>query len=312
MNVPTIHVVGRGVVGRRLHRLLGDRTVKVHVPRAIDGAAIQEGDVVVFAHGTAHAPLAAPIIERGAHVVTIGDTLDDVRQLLEFDGSAHFHGSTVVVGAGMAPGLSGLIARHLAVQLHSVDEIHIAVHGTAGPACARDHHRSLRGWAPGWHDGEWVDSFCGSGRELCWFPEPIGALDCYRARMASPILLHHSFPDAVRVSARRSARRRDRLTARLPMLASPHQEGGVGGLRVELRGGAVDGSRQCLIAGIAELVGTTAAATAAAFATLILDEGLPTGVVVPGDEQLPTTELLRRTISFGVRLQEFTGIAQPS
>jgi hypothetical protein len=312
MNVPTIHVVGRGVVGRRLHRLLGDRSVIVHAPRTIDLSAIQEGDVVVFAHGTAHAPLAAPIIERGAHVVTVGDTLDDVRQLLEFDGSAQFHGSTVVVGAGMTPGLSGLIARHLAVQLHSVDEIHIAIHGTAGPACARDHHRSLRGWAPGWHDGEWVDSFCGSGRELCWFPEPIGALDCYRARMASPLLLHHSFPDATRVSARRSARRRDRLTARLPMMASPHQEGGVGGLRVELRGGAADGSRQCLIAGIAELVGTTAAATAAAFATLILDEGLPTGVVVPGDEQLPTTELLRRTTSYGVRLQEFTGIAQPS
>jgi len=147
---------------------------------------------------------------------------------------------------------------------------------------------------------------------LCWFPEPIGALDCYRARMASPILLQHSFPGVKRVSARRSARRRDRLTARLPMLSPPHQEGGVGALRVELRGGAADGSRQCVIAGIAELVGTTTAATAAAFATMIIDEGLPIGVVVPGDENLPTTELLRRTTSYGVRLQEFTGIPQPS
>ena len=312
MSVPTIHLVGSGVVGRRLRRTLGDRAVAVHVPRAIDHSVIREGDVVVFVHGTAHAPLVARVIERGAHVVTVGDTLDDVRELLEFDASARGRGTTVVVGAGMTPGLSGLIARHLAAQLHVVDEIHIAIHGTAGPACARDHHESLRGWAPGWHDGAWVDTFCGSGRELCWFPEPIGALDCYRARMASPVLLHHSFPDVTRVSARRSARRRDRLTARLPMLSPPHQEGGVGALRVELRGGAADGSRHCLIAGIAELVGTTAAATAAAFAALIVDEGLPSGVVVPGDEHLPTTELLRRITIYGVRLQEFTGIPQAS
>lgn len=295
-----------------MHRLLGDRAVKIHDPRAIDDASVHGGDVVVLAHGTAHAPLVPALLGRGAHVVTVGDTLNDVRELLALDESAQRAGATLVVGAAMAPGLSGLMARHLASQLHVVDEIHIAIHGTAGPTCARDHHQSLRGWAPGWHDGEWVDTFCGSGRELCWFPEPVGAQDCYRARMASPVLLQHSFPEVTRVSARRSARRRDRLTARLPMLSPPHQEGGVGALRVELRGGAADGSRHCLIAGIAELVGTTAAATAAAFATLILDEGLSAGVVVPGDERLPTQELLRRTIGYGVRLQEFTGIPQPS
>ncbi len=43
-------------------------------------------------------------------------------------------------------------------------------------------------------------------------------------------------------------------------------EGGVGAVRVEVRGQDVDGHRQTLIAGIAELVGTSAAATATAFA----------------------------------------------
>ena len=78
---------------------------------------------------------------------------------------------------------------------------------------------------------------------LCWFPEPVGALDCYHAEIASPVLLHHSFPEVDRIDVRRSARRRDRFTARLPMLRPPHPEGGVGALRVEVRGSAADGAR---------------------------------------------------------------------
>ena len=83
----------------------------------------------------------------------------------------------------MCPGLSGLLVRHLADQLASSDEIHIAVHGTAGPACARQHHRALAGQRR-WRlrDGDWVRRPAGSGRELCWFPEPVGAYDCYRGR----------------------------------------------------------------------------------------------------------------------------------
>jgi hypothetical protein len=152
----------------------------------------------------------------------------------------------------------------------------------------------------------------GSGRELCWFPEPIGAKDCYRARIAAPVLLHEVFPDVARISARRSARRRDRLTAWLPMLRPPHVEGATGALRVEVRGSGTGGARRCLIAGIAELVGTATAATAAAFVTAVIAGELPAGVVVAGDRTLDTDQLLRRVESFGVRLQEFTGVPQPA
>jgi hypothetical protein len=194
----------------------------------------------------------------------------------------------------------------------TVDEIHVAVHGTAGPSCARVHHRSLSGLAPSWLDGEWVDDVGGSGRELCWFPEPIGAKDCYRARSAAPLTLQRAFPEVERVSSRRSARRRDRFTAWLPMLSPPHPEGGVGGLRIEVRGSDDLGGRQTLVAGVAELVGTAAAATAAAFATAIADGILPAGVRVSADADLPTVEILHRVERFGVRLQEFTGIPQPT
>lgn len=287
--------------------MLHHRPMIVHDPRWADVSGVTDGDVVVLAHGGAHAPAVPGLVARGLHVVTVGDSLDDTRDLLDLDPGD----VTVVVGAALSPGLSGLVARHLAGQLELVDEIHVAVHGTAGPACARSHHRSLSGMSIGWHDGEWVDYVGGSGRELCWFPEPIGAKDCYRARLASPVLLHRTFPNVERISARRSARRRDRFTAWLPMLRPPHPEGGVGALRVEVRGADATGARRCLIAGVAELVGTAAAATAAAFVTALADGELPLGTVIASDAALDTVGLLRRVESFGVRLQEFTGVPQP-
>jgi hypothetical protein len=186
------------------------------------------------------------------------------------------------------------------------------LHGTAGPSCARNHHRSLSGRALSWRDGEWWQSLGGGGRELCWFPEPIGALDCYHAEIASPVVLHHSFPEAARVDARRSARRRDRFTARLPMLSPPHPEGAVGALRVEVRGSAADGARLTRVLGIAELVGMASAAVAAVFAAAALAGEFPPGMVVTSDARLDTVGLLRRLEEAGVRLQEFTGVPQPS
>jgi hypothetical protein len=288
--------------------MLGDLPVIVHDPRWADVTGVHDGDVVVLAHGGDHAAQVAGLLRRGLHVVTLAEQIDDTRQLIEVDSGST--GTSLIVGAAMSPGLAGLIARHLADQLAIVDEIHVAVHGTAGRSCARVHHRSLSGLAPGWHDRQWLDYVGGSGRELCWFPEPIGALDCYRARTSVPLLLHRAFPTVERISGRRSARRRDRLTAWLPMLSPPHQEGGIGALRVEIRGADADGGRRCLIAGVAELVGSTAAATAAAFVMALLEGRLPSGVVVAGQAGLPNDELLGRVQSFGVRLQEFTGVPQ--
>lgn len=304
----TVHIVGRGVVADRLRRMLDGRSVVTHDGRWPATSGLHVGDIVVLAHGGEHAPGVPSLLDRDLHVVTVGDALDDAAALLDLDvdGTA----GSLVVGAAMSPGLSGLLARHLASSFAVVDEIHIAIHGTAGPACAREHHRSLSGLSPSWRDGHWVEDVGGSGRELCWFPEPVGAKDSYRARIASPLMLHRAFPEVERISARRSARRRDRFTAWMPMLRPPHPEGGVGALRVELRGAEPSGARRCVIVGVAELVGMAAAATAAAFVTAIGDGQVPSGLVVAGDASLPTLDLLRRVQSFGVRLQEFTGVPQ--
>jgi hypothetical protein len=263
---------------------------------------------VVLAQGGPHVDVVQRLVERGVAVVSVGDDLADVRSMVDLDDAARSAGVSLVVGAGMAPGLTGLLARLSASKLATCDEIHVSIHGTAGPACARRHHRALRGRSLGFFDGGWIHPPAGSGRELCWFPEPVGPYDCYRAEMASPLLLNHAFPEVHRISARMSANRRDRFTAWLPMLSPPHREGGVGAVRVEVRGTDEAGARVTTIVGVAELVGTAAAATASAFAVEAAAGRLPSGVSRAGDAELDTVGMLRTVSQLGVRLQEFTGV----
>jgi hypothetical protein len=296
----TIAVVGGGVVAERLRSVARDRYRFV-------GPDVS-APLVVLASAGPHAELAARYVGRGVHVVSTSGSSHDVRDLLELDDTARAAGVSLVVGAAVSPGLSGLFARYLAGAIGGCEELHVTVHGTAGPACAHEHHRSLRGWAIGWHDGRWIERPAGSGRELCWFPEPVGARDTYRAEMPDPWLLHRSFPGVARISARRSATRRDRFTARLPMLSPPHREGGVGALRVEARGHDDTGARVTRVIGMAELIGTAASAVAGAFADLLTADGAPAGVVTAGDAGLPTADLLAAVARGGVRVQAFTGI----
>ena len=211
---------------------------------AAQGSAddVPDADVVVLATpcGTQHAAAQALAAE-GTPVVTTSDQIDEVRALLDLGPEAEARGTTVAVGATFSPGLTCLLARLAADKLDQVDEIHVARLGTGGPACARQHHDSLGGVALDWRDGGWQRRAAGSGRELSWFPDPIGAADCYRAALPDALLLVPAFPGVGRVTARLAANRRDRLTARLPMLRPPHPEGGLGAVRVEVRGRAADG-----------------------------------------------------------------------
>lgn len=321
-----VAVVGAGAVGARVARrlLAADPDVAVTVcdvdrfaaanlaaglgdrARAVDDCLSNEPAAVVVATPSPHAPLARRCLDRGAAVVSVGDDLTDTRGLLALEPLALQHAVPLVAGAAMSPGLSGLLARHLAARCDEIDEIHVAFHGTGGPACARQHHRSLAGTALNWHDRTWTERPAGSGRELCWFPEPLGAWDCYRADVTDPLLLVRSFPEAVRVSARMSANRRDRLTARLPMLSPPHHEGGLGGLRVEVRG-SVGRERVSLVAGVAERAAIVAAAVAATMALAVVAGEIPSGLVVTGSADLPTARLLERISDGGIALREFVG-----
>ncbi len=325
---PIVAIVGAGVTGARLAELLSTRpapriavldsvaSVASRVARAVSGVVVGVddalvADVAVLVHPAPHVELAGRLLSNGVPVVSLSDDLDDVRALLDLDHRARSNGAALVVGAAMSPGLSGLLARHLATQLAVVDEIHVAMHGTAGPACARQHHSALGGTSLGYHDRAWVERPAGAGRELCWFPEPINSYDCYRAEMPDPLLLQRVFPTAGRLSARMSATRRDRFTARLPMLRPPHREGGLGGLRVEVRGALANGARETLIIGTALRSAVAAAVVGATMTRWVLQNPATHGVVILGDEQLPTHDLLAAVQTAGVRLYEFTGVARP-
>ena len=196
-----------------------------------------DAEVVVLAGpGRTHADEAAAFLRAGHHVVSTSDDIDDVRSLLSLDHEARERGLHLVVGAGFAPGLTCVLAAHGAQRFDRVEEVHVAKVGTGGPACARQHHRAIGRGALDWREGGWLQRPGGSGRELCWFPDPVGAQDCYRAALPDAMLLVPAFPGVRRVTARVAGTRRDRLTARLPMLWPTHPEGGPGAVRTELRG----------------------------------------------------------------------------
>jgi saccharopine dehydrogenase-like NADP-dependent oxidoreductase len=254
-----VAVVGLGAVGTRAARQLAstDEVERVTLYDTQEGrvaevssslgakahagtgspAELTGVDVVLVATpcGT-HLPLAQALTARGVPVVSSSDDVDEVRSLLDLGPEAEARGVSVAVGAAFSPGLTCVLARLAADRLDRVDEIHVARLGTGGPACARQHHESLGGVGLDWRDGGWQRRAAGSGRELSWFPDPIGAADCYRAALPDPLLLVPAFPGVGRVTARLAATRRDRMTARLPMLRPPHPEGGLGAVRVEVRG----------------------------------------------------------------------------
>jgi hypothetical protein len=193
-------------------------------------------DVVVLATPPGHVELATRALARGSHVVSLGDSVSDVESLFALGVAANAADRRVVLGAGFAPGLTCVLARHGASEFDGVDEVHVAKTGTAGPACARQHHAALSQDGLDWRDGRWEAFPGGSGRELCWFPDPIGGVDCYRGALADPILLQPVFVGARWITSRVGATRRDRATARLPMMRRPHAEAGEGAVRVEVRG----------------------------------------------------------------------------
>lgn len=270
---------------------------------------LEGADVVVLAHPHDQRRIAELALERDVDVVSCSDSVDETKALLELDAEARERDRHVVVGAGFAPGFTCLLAVHGAARLDVVDEVHVAKLGTGGPACARQHHAALKGEAVDLRDGAWRRRAGGSGRELVWFPDPVGGHDCYRAALPDGFLLEPAFPGATRITGRVAATRRDRLTSRLPMLRRPHPEGVIGAVRVELRG-ARDGAREVVVLGAIERPAAAAGAVAAVVARLALRKELAgpgaSGVASAVADPLAA---LHELATLGVRAAAFEGVA---
>ncbi len=277
--------------------------------RAVDprGPWSEGADVAVLAFDAGrHVGPATRLVEAGVSVVSTSSAIGDVRALLALDAAAAGRGLAVAVGASMAPGLSCVLAAHAAARFDVVHEIHVARMGTGGPACARQHHHALHHDALEWRDGEWLERRGGAGRELSWFPDPVGARDCYQAALPDALLLLQRFPEATRISGRLAATRRDRFTMGVPMLRRPHPEGRVGAVRVEVRGQR-DGASETAVYGAidrpAAAAGTVAAVVAVWLSTGRIDARGAGGLAALVDPVPFLSELARR----GVKAAVFEG-----
>jgi saccharopine dehydrogenase-like NADP-dependent oxidoreductase len=249
-------------------KTLGNRVEVEHFPFSQN----MDADLVIVAspRGTQLEAVKKAVSLRRPTVV-VSDGLSETVSILSLEKEAFEFGVPVVVGTGFAPGLSCVLTAYGKTLLEKTEEIHVSKMGTGGPACALVHHRALSRMSFGWREDKWDKRLGGSGRELLWFPEPVGPQDCYHAALSDPILLHNAFPEVSRISAKMAATRRDRFTAFFPMLSPPHNEGGVGAIRVELRG-SNNGVQENIVLGVSEHPALAAASVTALTSEYILKQ----------------------------------------
>ncbi len=297
------------LVAAQLSNTLGSRAeTAVDVHHAFDTV-----DAVLIATPADQYQLAADCVRAGVPVVATTDSVRDVELILGLHAEALRVGVPVVVSAGFAPGLTDVLAVHAAGLFEVVREVHTAKLGTAGPACARQHHAALSSESVDWRDGAWLRRPGGSGRELVWFPDPIGGADCYRAAVPDALLLHRLFPEAERLSGRVAATRRDRLTSRLPMMRKPHAEAGPGAVRVEVRGSS-NGEENTVILACMDrpsvAAGSVAAVTVGALISGLARRADTASGVFGLGQFVDSTEFLRELATRGVRCARFEGTTE--
>ena len=255
------------------------------------------------------APRAKRAVAAGIPFTSTVDDAADVDAMLELDEPARRAGVLLAPCCGLAPGLADVLARHAADALDSVDEIHVARAGSAGPACTAAVRRSRRDPAVEWRDGEWRDERH-PNPELAWFPDPIGSRECAPVSVGVALLVR-AFPGVLRVTVRFA----EPVSRRVTWLGRRGLDEGWGSTRVEVwgwRGQARESMVYGLIDRTAIAAGTVLAVTAARLAGIAPSLAARSGPVAGVQglaalvEPVPfLTELARR----GVKAAAFEGVA---
>jgi hypothetical protein len=192
--------------------------------------------------------LARAAVAAGAGYATCTDDSGALGALLALDGDARAAQVHVVIGCGLAPGLSDVLARHAADALDTVDEIHVARWGVAGDDCVASARRAHRDPGLEWRDNAYVHDRA-QGAQLVWFPDPVGARECELVATGVELLVAaHAGVDHVtaRLGAPPHRLGRSRLVP-----ARRDRTGEWGAVRTEVWGQR-DGARAALVYGVIE------------------------------------------------------------
>lgn len=255
--------------------------------------------VILSGRSGAHVDAARAWLAHGVDVISMSSDVADVEALLGLDEFARLNDATVVVGVAAAPGLSCTLARHAADLLDDVREVHVASVGSGGAACLRNRQHQLGERSREWRDGDWIEQPGGSGKELCWFPDPIGAHDCARGNLVEPLLMQRAFPGITRASARSSVGVSGRRLNFIPGRTGSQIEAAPGGIRVEVRGRA-KGETITVVYSVHDRLSVAAAATAATLAVQWEEHGAEVGAHGMAEFVRPVA-LLRELARRGVK-----------
>ncbi len=103
---------------------------------------LQKLDALVIAAPLASNELHRIALDSGCHVVDVGISETVIRGSLAFDDLARQRGLSIVLMAGLAPGLSGLLARDMALRFPAAQFVDVTLlqsaRGTAGKRGVRD------------------------------------------------------------------------------------------------------------------------------------------------------------------------------
>ncbi len=327
-----VGVIGTGLVGRRAARelvglpevgsvvlLTGTTKERARLAESLgskaaagpfetvdaDSLTASEVDTVVLCGLDEDQPdLARLALGVGCHVVSVADSVETVDTLFGMDDFAREVDRSVVVGANMSPGWSTVLAWHASTLLDEIDEVSIAVTGSAGAACHERRAKASRTDTQEWRDDGWVECAARSAPELVWFPDPLGAVDCARGDLSEAVLLRRLLPEVPQIAVkmgRPTAHPIPQRVRRLGRRPAPQEAGGV---RVAVSGRTV-GQSSTVVYG---LLSPPAASTAvlAALATRAVHTA-PAGVRGVA-EVLDPVETLRAAAERGVRGLVYEGI----
>lgn len=211
--VEVLTIAGRNLAkAQRLAEEVGPPARAVSVDATDQPALIEllrQHDVVANALGPFYlfeVPVARAAIAAGTHYVSICDDYDAAEAVLGLDEEARNRGVTIVTGAGWTPGLTNLLALKGMQQLEETDEVHIAwaaaFAGVEGFASIPHTIHAFTGSVPTYEDGTRKLVRAGSGKQVVYFPDPLGPVTVYHCGHPEPVTLPHFVPGLKTVTLR--------------------------------------------------------------------------------------------------------------